>query len=64
MAGVTSIEPTGQIGEVKGTDPLYLNTITERAKIVAMMSKTDGLSTDFTRIFPPFSASVLVLKGK
>lgn len=64
IAGVSSIEPTGQIGEVKGTYPLDLNTISEREKIAATMSKADGLSTDFTRTFAPYSASVLVLRGK
>ena len=64
ITGVSSIEPTGQIGEVKGTDPLELNTITEREKIVPTMSKVDGLSTDFLRSFPPYSASVLIMKGK
>ena len=49
ITGVSSIEPTGQIGEVKGTDPLELNTITDREKIVSTMSKADGLGTDFTR---------------
>ena len=38
IAGVSSIEPTGQIGEVKGTD--------------------------VTRTSAPYSASVLILKGK
>ncbi len=64
ITGVSSIEPTGQMGEVKGTDPLDLNTVTEREKIVATMSKADGLGSDFTRTFPPYSANVLMLKGK
>jgi alpha-L-arabinofuranosidase len=49
---------------LKGTNPQDLNTITEREKIVPTTSKADGLATDFTRTFPPYSASVLVLKGK
>jgi alpha-L-arabinofuranosidase len=64
VMGVSSIEPTGQIGEVKGTDLLELNTITEREKIVSTMSNVDGLGTDFTRTFAPYSASVLIMKGK
>jgi alpha-N-arabinofuranosidase len=64
ISGISSIEPTGQIGEVKGTNPLELNTITEREKIVPIMSKADGLGTDFTRTFPPYSASVLIMKSK
>jgi alpha-L-arabinofuranosidase len=64
ITGVSSIEPTGQLGEVKGTDPLDINTITEREKIVSKMSKVDGLSSDFTRTFSPYSANVLILKSK
>jgi uncharacterized membrane protein/protein-disulfide isomerase len=37
---------------------------TEREKIVSTMPKADGLGNDFTRTFPPYSASVLILKGK
>jgi alpha-N-arabinofuranosidase len=64
ITGVSSIEPTGQIGEVKGTDPLDLNTITEREKIVSTMSKANGLSQDFIQTFAPYSANVLILKGR
>jgi alpha-N-arabinofuranosidase len=64
ITGVSSIEPTGQIGEVKGTDPLELNTITDREKVGATMSKADGLSTDFTRTFAPYSANVLVMQTR
>ena len=64
ITGVSSIEPTGQIGEVKGTDPLDLNTITDREKIVSTMSKAHGLSQDFIQTFAPYSANVLILKGK
>ena len=64
ITGVSNIEPTGQIGEVKGIDPLELNTITEREKIIPIMSKVDGLGTDFTRTFSPYSASVLIMNSK
>jgi alpha-L-arabinofuranosidase len=64
ISGVSSIEPAGQLGEVKGTNPTDLNTITDREHIVSTMSKVDGLSTDFTRTFAPYSANVLVMKGK
>ena len=64
ITGVTTIEPTGQIGEVKGIDPVELNTITEREKIVSTVSKAEGLGTDFIRTFSPYSANVLILKGR
>jgi alpha-N-arabinofuranosidase len=64
ISGVSSVAPTGQIGEVKGNDPLDLNTIIDREKIVSTMTKVDGLSTDFTQTFTPYSANVLILKAK
>jgi alpha-L-arabinofuranosidase len=64
LTGVASVEPAGQLGEVKGTDPVDLNAITEPNKIGVTMSKVEGLSTDFTRTFAPYSASVLILNGK
>lgn len=35
-----------------------------RTKIVPATAKVDGLGTDFTRTFPPYSFSVLILKGQ
>lgn len=64
ITGVSSVEPSGTIAEVKGTDPLELNTITDREKIVPTTARADGLGTDFTRTFPAYSASVLMLKAK
>jgi alpha-L-arabinofuranosidase len=64
LTGVANVEAAGQLGEVKGNDPVDLNTITEREEIVATMKPVDGLSKDFTRTFAPYSASVLILKGK
>ena len=64
ITDVSSIEPSGQSVELKGTNPQDLNTITEREKIVSTTSKANDLGTDFTRTFPPYSATVLVLKGK
>ncbi len=46
------------------TVPPDLNTITDREKIVSSMTKVDGVSTNFTWTFAPFSASVLVLNTK
>ena len=56
--------PNCKARDPEGANSLDLNTITEPEKIVSTMSKADGLSTDFTRNFPPYSASVLILKGK
>jgi len=64
ITGVRSIEATGELGDVKGNDPVDLNTITDRDKIVSTMAPANGLGTDFTHTFAPFSASVLILKAK
>ena len=64
ITGLPAVEPKGQLGEVKGTDPVELNTISDRERIKSTMTPIDGLSSDFTRTFAPYSASVLVLKGK
>jgi alpha-N-arabinofuranosidase len=49
---------------LKGSGPEDTNSITQPAKIVPVTSEVDGLSADFTRAFPPYSVSVLVMKGK
>ena len=64
VSGVARVESSGQLVEMKGAGLTDTNSITERTKIVPVTTKIDGLSTDFTRTFPPYSVSVLVLKTK
>ncbi len=64
ISGVKSIEPSGRLIELKGADPTDLNTITAPTKVVPVTTSVEKLSDDFTRTFPPYSISVLVLKGK
>jgi alpha-N-arabinofuranosidase len=59
-----SIRSSGQLVTLKGSGPEDTNSITQPAKIVPVTSEVDGLSADFTRAFPPYSVSVLVMKGK
>jgi hypothetical protein len=56
--------PNCKARDPEGADSLDLNTITEPKKIISTMSKADSLGTDFTRTYPPYLASVLILKGK
>jgi alpha-N-arabinofuranosidase len=63
ISGV-AVEPTGQAIEMKGEATEATNSITEPTKIVPVTTKIDGLSTDFTRTFPPYSITVLKLKAK
>ena len=64
IAGVSRIEPSGQLVELKGNSLEDTNTIAERTKIVPTTAKADGLGAEFTRTFPAYSFSVLILKGK
>ena len=50
--------------EMRGESTEDTNSITEPTKIVPVTRKIDGLSKDFTRTFPPYSISILKLKGK
>ena len=61
---MASIEPKGQLVTLTGSGPEDTNSITQPAKIVPVTTNVDGLSADFTRTFPPYSVSVLLMKGK
>jgi alpha-N-arabinofuranosidase len=62
--GVASIDPKGQLVTLSARDAADTNSITEPVKIVPATANVDGLSKDFTRTFPPYSVSVLVIQGK
>ena len=64
ISGLNSIEPEGQIVEMKAGGTEETNSITEPIKIAPVTEKIDGLSKDFTRTFPPYSISILKLNGK
>ena len=49
---------------MSASSPDDTNSITEPTKIVPVTTKVDGLSADFTRTFPPYSITVLQMKGK
>ena len=64
ITGLNSIEPNGQLVEMKAGTTEEVNSITKPTNIVPVTSKIDGLTRDFTRTFPPYSISVLKLNGK
>ena len=64
ISGLNSVEPEGQIVEMKASGTEETNSITEPTKIVPVTSKIEGLSKDFTRTFAPYSVSILKLNGK
>ena len=64
ISGVSGIEPQGQAVVLKGNSPSDTNSIEEPTNIVPVTENVDGLGTDFTRSFPPYSITVLELKAK
>ena len=40
------------------------NSITETTKIIPVTTSVDGLGSSFTREFPPYSITILELRGK
>ncbi len=61
ISGVDRIAATGQMVEMTGESYEDTNSITDPKNIVPVTKSVDGLSTDFTRTFPPYSITVLKL---
>jgi alpha-N-arabinofuranosidase len=64
ISGVAHVEPKGQSIVLRATSPEDTNSITEPARIVPVTSSVDGLGTNFTREFPPYSITILELRSK
>ena len=64
LSGIASVDPKGQTIAIAASSPTDTNSIAEPTKIVPVTTPVDGLSTTFTRTFPPYSITVLVMKGK
>ncbi len=64
LSGLTSVNPSGKIVTIASGSPEDTNSIKEPNKIVPVTADVTGLSTDFTRTFPPYSITVLELSGK
>ncbi|MGC3991407.1 MAG: alpha-L-arabinofuranosidase C-terminal domain-containing protein [Chthoniobacteraceae bacterium] len=64
FSGVTSIENSGELVQMKGDSPDATNSITEPEKIVPVTSPLSGAGKDFTPTIPPYSISVLKLNAK
>ena len=64
VSGVAAVEAGGQAVTMSSSGPADTNSITDPVRIVPVTAKVDGLSTDFTRTFPPFSITVLEIKAK
>ena len=64
IGGVSGVETKGRVVTMAAGSPEDTNSITEPAKIVPVTSSIAGLGTTFTRSFPPYSVSILLLKAK
>jgi len=64
ISGASAVESQGAATVLKADKPDDTNSIQEPAKIVPVTENVDGLGTDFTREFPPYSITILELKAK
>ena len=64
IAGLERVEPKGQAIVLGAASPDDTNSSTEPTKIVPVTSSVDGLGSSFTREFPPYSITILELRGK
>jgi alpha-N-arabinofuranosidase len=63
ISGVASVEAQGTAIVLKADSPDDTNSIQEPTKVVPDTETVDGLGTDFTREFPPYSITILELKA-
>jgi hypothetical protein len=64
IAGLAGVEPKGQSIVLSAAGPDDTNSITEPTKIVPVTTSVDGVGSSFTREFPPYSITILELRGK
>jgi len=64
ISGASSIQPEGKAVALKASSPDDTNSLEEPTKVVPVEEAVSGLSTDFTREFPPYSITVLELAAK
>jgi alpha-N-arabinofuranosidase len=62
ITGVSSVKNKGLAIILKADDPHDTNTISEPAKIAPVTEEAEGLGTQFTRSFPPYSITVLEIE--
>jgi alpha-N-arabinofuranosidase len=64
LSGIASVDPKGQTIAIAAASPNDTNSITEPSKIVPVTTTVDALGMTFTRSFPPYSITVLIMKSK
>jgi alpha-N-arabinofuranosidase len=64
ISGVTTVKSEGAAVVLKAGSPDDTNSIDEPTNVVPVTETVEGLGTDFTREFPPYSITILELKTK
>jgi len=64
FGGLASLDPKGLSIAMSASSPDDTNSITAPDRIVPVATPIDGLSTAFTRTFPPYSITVLQMKAR
>jgi alpha-N-arabinofuranosidase len=64
LQGCSNVASEGQLIQLSAKAKEETNTIDDPDHIVPVTSKVDGLGTNFTRTFPPYSISILLIKTK
>jgi alpha-N-arabinofuranosidase len=64
ITGIPAVDPEGTAMVLKANSLDDTNSLLEPTKIVPVTESVDGLGTEFTREFPPYSITVLELKTK
>ena len=64
ISGATTVEPEGKATVLKANSPDDTNSIQEPDKIVPVTEKAGGLGMVFTRVFPPYSITILELRAR
>jgi alpha-N-arabinofuranosidase len=64
ISGVASVASDGNAVVMKANSPDDTNTVTDPTHVAPVTEKVTGLGTDFTRVFPPYSITILELNAK
>ena len=64
ITGVSTIEAKGQSVAMSAANPADTNSITAPTKIVPVSTNIDGLGTGFTKTLPPYSITILQMRGQ
>ena len=64
IRGVGSVQPGGKLVAMTAGGPDDTNSIAAPRKILPVAASAEGLSDNFTRVFPPYSISVLQIVSK